>query len=195
MKNKNITKRGVMKKILYLFLALSFLTVNSYAVKDDSLYDEFCEHNEIKVYLKDVKNEADHSAVNTETFKKSFNEILKNRKQIRFVPVDSEDKADVTVNVTIKLFAFTKEALPLAISPLLIAADIVKPKSSHRLEVDYQVIDAKNKKELLAYKSFVTYGRRPRLNMTEEEGYKRAVNENINRFVVRAFYKPKDKKL
>lgn len=181
-----------MKKAI-LFFAAVLLTANVYAA-DDSLYKTFKDYNEIKVYIHEVKNEADNPAADEKLFASGFKEALKSRKTVRFVVVDNEANADVIVRPLIKEFVFTKEAMPLAISPLLVAADLINPKSSARLVVDYEVIDAKDGRILSVYKNLTTYARRVREGSAEDTSYDKAVRENAHRFILKAFYKPKDMK-
>jgi hypothetical protein len=181
-------KEGVMKKLV-LVLVLAFLATTVYA-KENNLYEIFKKCSPIKVFLKEVANEAANPVVNTELFAAGFKDTLRERKELSFLPVDNEAEADVTILATIKDFGFTEEALPLVISPLLIAADVINPKSSARLVVDYEIVDPKDGKVLADYKNFLTYARRPREGMTEEIAYKYAIGENARRLILRTFYEP-----
>ena len=173
------------KLILVLVLAALATTV---CAREDNLYEMFRKCSPIKVFLKEVANEAANPAVSTELFAAGFKDTLRERKELSFLPVDNEAEADVTILVTIKEFVFTEEALPLVISPLLIAADVVNPKSSARLVADYEIVDPKSGKVLADYKNFLTYARRPRKDMTEAKSYKYAIGENARRLILRAFY-------
>lgn len=179
-----------MKKLVLVIVSV-FLAANVYAA-ENNLYEMFKEYSPIKVFLKETANEAANPVVNPELFTEGFKDTLKERKEITFLPVESESEADVVIIATIKEFVFSKEAMPLVISPLLIAADVVNPKSSARFVIDYEIIDPKNSRVLGEYNNFLTYSRRPRKDMTEEAAYKYAVGENARRFILRAFYEPNE---
>ncbi len=179
-----------MKKMIFV-LMLIFSAANTYAA-DDNLYERYEDYNEIKVYIHEVRNEASNPVVDEKLFASGFKEALHGRRTLRFKVVDNEAGADVIIKPAIREYVFTEEAMPLAISPLLVAADLMKPKSSARLVVDYEMIDAKTGKILTIFKNFTTYSRRLRGKITEDEYYKETIRENAHRFILRAFYKPKE---
>jgi len=183
-----------MKKILPLFILLFFATT-LYAGRDN-LYERFKDYYEIKVFLKDVIDETKNPDVKTDVFRDVFTDALMERINIKFIPVDNENDADVIVRARIKEYVFTEEPLPVRAAPVFInaisiIADTAEPKSAGRLAVDYEIQGPRDDKILFSYKKLTTEARKPRPDMKGEMGYIHALRENINRFIFRAFYKQK----
>ena len=178
-----------MKRMVFALVSM-FLVVNAYAA-DNNLYERFEDYNEIKIYIHEVRNEAANPVVDEKLFASGFKEAFHSRKTLRFKVVDNKSEADVVIKAGIREYVFTEEAFPLAISPLFVAADLINPKSSARLVVDYEIVDAKTGKVLTVFKNFTTYSRRLRAKITEGEYYKETIRENARRFILAAFYKPK----
>jgi len=177
---------------LTLFLILVFLAVSANAT-EKYIYERFEHHKEIKVLLKNVSNEVSGPIVNTDVFSEGFKAALKAREAIKFAPVENEAEADVIITAVIKDFDFVKEAMPMPANSVGFIADIATPKSSARLTVDYQLIDAKSGKVLGNYNNFATDYRTPRKDTTEETAYKYAAEDNADKFIVKAFYAPRHK--
>ncbi len=183
-----------MKKILLLFILVSFTTSLHAYTSRGNLYGMFEDYYEIKVFLKDVINETENPDVKTDVFRDIFEGVIKNRVNIKFIPVGNEEDADVIVNSRIEEYTFTKDPLPIRAVPILMmpfvaAADIAEPKSSSKLVVDYEVIRPKDKKIIFSYKKLATDTRKPQEEMGEEIAYTYALRENISRFIFKAFYK------
>ena len=177
---------------LALFLILVFLGANAHAAQKH-IYERFEHHKEIKVFLKSVSNEVSNPVVNTDVFSSGFKTALKGRQAVKFVPVENEADADVIITAAIKDFDFVKEAMPSPANSVGFIADVATPKSSARLTVDYQLIDAKSGEILSNYNNFATDYRAPRIDTTEEKAYKYAVEDNADKFAVKAFYAPRHK--
>ena len=124
-----------MKKAILIFLAVCF-AVSSYA-RERNLYEKFKNKPHIKVYLKEVTSEAENPNAKISEFKRIFTDTHRKRINIKFVPVDSADKADVIATVKIKSYVFTEKALPSIFGVAALAADTLAPKSSAKLVVDY----------------------------------------------------------
>lgn len=185
-----------MKKIVLIFI-LIFLAAKLYA-SPDNLYEAFKDYYEIKVFLKDVINETEDSNVKTDVFKKVFKDVLTERVNINFIPVDNEKDADVIVISRIKDYVFTERALPMRAAPFFIIAvtiiaDTAEPKSAAKLIVDYEIRRPEDNKAIFSYKNLTTEARQIRENMKGEMGYIHALRENINRFIFRAFYERKSR--
>jgi hypothetical protein len=181
-----------MREIPLLFILLSVATVG-YAARGN-LYEMFNDYSEIKVFLKDVIDETGDPRVETEVFREVFEDVITSRINIKFMPVDSREDADVIINTRIKDYSFTKRALPIRAAPLFInavtlVADTAEPKSAAKLVVDYEIRRSEDNKALFSYKNLTTEARKPQQDMKEEMGFIYAAKENINRFIFRAFYK------
>ena len=180
-----------MKKT-FMFFILICCAINTYAM-EDNLYEKFKDHREIKIYLEDVINEAKDPAVLADVFRKIFRETIEKRKGIRFVYSDDVKNADVAVTIRIKNYVFTANAMPMMFSSATLVADSLSPKSSGKLVVDYEVRGASDGKQLLSYKGFATDERRPKEDMKQDAGFINSVSKNVNRFIYKAFYKPKNR--
>ena len=181
-----------MKKTLIVFLALCF-AVSCYA-GERSLYEKFKNKPHIKVCLKEVTNEVEDPNVKVNEFKSIFADTHRKRIDIKFVPVDSADKADVIVTAKIKSYVFTEKALPSIFGVATLAADTLAPKSSAKLVVDYTLTDGKTGKVLTEYGNFTTETRRPVETMKEgDKAFRFAATENVSRFIYKTFRKQKEK--
>ncbi len=181
-----------MKKILLLFVLVSLAT--SLYASQNNLYEMFEDYYEIKIFLKDVINETENPDAKTNVFRDVFKDVVNKRINIKFIPVDREENADVIVNSKIKDYIFTEDpfplrAVPIVMMPFVAMADTAEPKSSGKLVVDYEVRRPKDNKILFSYKHLATDKRKPKEKMTEDVAYTCALWENINRFIFKAFYK------
>ena len=174
-----------MRKSIALVLVFCFLS--GYCMAVDNLYHRFSEKSEIKVYLKDVKNESDAKEVDIKIFKKIFKEELGQRIAMNFVSVETQDEADVAVSATIEKYAFTEKALPNFLSLYALAADSTAPKSQADLVVSYVVRDARSDRIIAKKNNFTIAERRPIDDMKGENAFKFACEKSINRFIFRMF--------
>ncbi len=166
------------------------LSTTLYA-KDNNLYEMFKDYPRIKVFLKEVIDQTGNPEVEIDIFKRVFGETIENRINITFIYVNDEKDADVVVTAKIKTYTFTEKALPSFTSIWAFTADTTAPKSSAKIVVDYEIISPTDGKTLLSYKNFTTDARKPIEQMKGEMGYSSAVDKNVNRFIYRAFYKPR----
>ena len=172
-----------MKRIILFFLLTCF-TVTSYAA-EKNLYKMFKGRPDIKVYLKDVTSDTKDPKVSTGVFEKVFKDVLPERLNIEFIPVDNANQADVVVRARIKSYLFKEKVAPRFFSLAALAADTTAPKSLARLVVDYDITSPEGEKVLLSFKNFTTEERRPTKDMAGEGGFIHAANKNINRFIYR----------
>lgn len=175
---------------LFLLSALIFCAMNVYA-RGDNLYEKFKGYREIKVLLEDIVNETKEPDARVDTFKKVFRDTLCKRQGIKFICVDAKDGADVVITARIKNYTFTKNAMPFIFSSATLVGDTLSPKSSGRLVVDYEV-KTPDGRTLLSYRNFTTEERRPRDDMRGEGGFVNSAAKSVNRFLHKAFYKPKN---
>ncbi len=179
-----------MKKILIFFLAFCFAAI-SYADRRN-VYEMFKEKPHIKVYLKKVDSDVDDPYVKINEFKRIFEDVHRKRIKIKFVPVDSADKADVVATVKIKDYIFRKKAMPSIFGAAAVAADTLAMKSSAKLSVDYTLTDPKTGKIITEFKNFTTNARRPVKSMEDgNKAFEFAAEKNINRFIYKAFHEQK----
>ncbi|MDD5680748.1 MAG: hypothetical protein PHI59_05870 [Candidatus Omnitrophica bacterium] len=179
-----------MKK-LALFFILMFLTLDARAA-GKSICEQFEGYPEIKVFLGNTFNKSSNPVVDTEVFAFGFRDALEGRKAIKFVPVVLAARADIIIEATIKDFVFVKEAAPLPLGALSLAADVADPKCSIRLIVAYKIIDTKSGELLGKYDNFETNTRESRKDMTEKAAFKYAAKDNANKFLLAVFYKPRN---
>ncbi len=177
-----------MKAIIAVLFAL-VLTGNAVA---DNLYEDFKYKPEIRVYLKDVTSEVEDPAVNIKLFREIFNEVLLKRLNMRFVPVNSMENADVIITALIKGYVFNEKVLPSFFSTASIVADTAAPKAAAKLVVDYKVISPVDGGVILKAKNFTTDERRPQKDMNSDNAFAFAANKNVNRFIFRSFYKERN---
>lgn len=182
-----------MKRIISLFLVFCFaFAPASYGRGPyQNLYRKFRDKKEIKVYLKSVKSDLKDVPKSVRAFQKSFKEILPKRVNVKFRQMSSERGADVVITAKITKYEFSAETLPNVISVLGAIVDTTAPKSSAKLTVDYTIFDPSGKEKLSAFKNFTTNERRPKEDMEGEKAFLHAATKNINRFLYRAFQKPK----
>lgn len=181
-----------MKK-LFLVSSLIYLAASLSYAAEDNLYETFKGYNTINVFLEEVKVEAKDPAVKEDVFRNVFKEVLGKREAIKFIYSDDKENADVIITVKIKDYIFTENAMPMMFSTATLVADSLSPKSSGRLVVDYEVIGPREGKRLLHYKGFATEERRPKETMKGDSGFLNSAAKNINRFIYKAFYKPKNR--
>ena len=180
-----------MRKIL---LALVFLFVaTGVSADNENLYYMFEDKPHIKVYLKEATSEVNDPAVSINEFKRIFDDVHRNRVNIKFMPVDSPDKADVIVTAKIVSYSMTERALPSLFGAAALVADTTSPKSSATLSVNYTIIDAETGKVLSEFDNFKTDARRRVRNMKGAKAFEFAAEKNISRFIYRAFHKQKPK--
>lgn len=177
-----------MRKLLLLF-ALIFCAMNVYA-RDDNLYERFKSYREIKVFLGDIASDAKESAAKADTFKKVFQDALCSRQGVKFICVDSNAGADIIIQARLKDYIFTENAMPMVFSSATLVGDALSPKSSGKLIVDYEV-KTPDGKSLLSYRNFATEERKPKDDMKGEAGFTNSAAKSANRFLHKAFYKPK----
>ena len=123
---------------ILLFLVLVLFATTSHAARGN-LYEKIEDYYEIKVFLKDVVDDSGNA--NVDVFRDIFKGVLKDRKQITFIPVNDAASADVVVNIRIEEYTFTEDpipvrAVPIIMMPMVAAADIAEPKSSAKLVVE-----------------------------------------------------------
>lgn len=176
-----------MRKIAIVLITVFFALTAHAAEKN--LYSKFKGNSRIRVYLGEVTIEAKDAYVNVNVFRSVFDDVLKKRLNIEFVPVRDIADADVVVTARIKDYTFSKSVLPSFFGAGALVADATAPKSAAKLIVDYKVLKPKSKGVLLVYDSFITDERRPVEHMTGEKAFRHAAAKNINRFLYRAFYK------
>jgi len=182
-----------MKKSIALILVLCFLSSTGMAA--DNLYHKFANDPEIKVYLKEVKNESGEEDVDAKTFEKVFKEELTERLAMKFVSVEKQDEADVAISATIKNYAFTEKAMPSFMGVYSLAADATAPKSQAVLTVDYVVMDAKTGRVIAERNDFTMAARRPIEDMKGKNAFKYACEKNINRFIYRTFREQEEQRM
>jgi hypothetical protein len=176
-----------MKRSIIAILVLC-VSVTAYAAKEN-LYEAFKDHDIIRVSLDPVENDVTDPQVTAAGFTKIFEETLPERLNIAFSCVKNTGEADVVVKARIKKYAFKEKVPPRFFSTASLIADTTAPKSSAKLVVDYEIIDAATGKALMEFKNFTTEERRPIEDMTGEQGFSHAASKNINRFLYRAFYR------
>jgi len=179
-----------MKKILWLILMLS-LSLPVYNLSAENIHERFKNSPHIRVYLREVTAGRDNDEIEIGLFKQVFKNELRERLNIKFMPVSNLDEADVIIDAHIKDYAFKKKAMPSFFSIPAFVADTTAPKSSASLTVDYQIIDPDDGKVLLRRKNFTTIERRPIEDMAGEQGFIYASEKNINRFIYRSFHEQK----
>lgn len=144
----------------------------------------------IKVYLGEFKNTSGQNTVTPEMFKKSIEQILINRKSVKFSVVGSPAGSDVQVTGDIKIYKYAEKG-PLKITPS--AAGIVLDAAATmvgnyvELEVAFDVTDTKNGKSVWKDVNNM-YDKRP---MTPEESVPYICEKMARRFVVECFGKGK----
>ena len=183
-------KKGVSMKKISLVLFMLCFAMTAYAA-EKNLHEMFEDYPHIKLYLKDVTNEAKDPHVKVNVFRDVARDALKERVNIKFVPVDSLDEADVVVTAKIKQYVFTEKALPSIFGAAALAADTATPKSSAKLTVDYELTSPTGK-VLMKHKDFTTEARLPVQEMRGEKAFKHAVDKNVNRFLYRSFREQQD---
>ncbi|MBN1354030.1 MAG: hypothetical protein JW994_05135 [Candidatus Omnitrophica bacterium] len=177
-------------RTIVLSLLIAIVAFTSYAA-DKNLHERFEDYDQIKVYLDDVTDRSGNPAVSTAKFRDIFNDVLKKRINVYFIPVTSEKEADVVVNVVIDEYAFERVAMPLFFSWKLLLIDATSPKSYAKLTVNYRIQDPKNGRTLLEYNRFTVGVRRPIKQMKGDSAFIYAAAMSTNRFLYRAFYKQK----
>ena len=180
-----------MRKLLIVFMSL--LLVSNLNAKEENLYKMFKGYPKIRVFLKDVTNETGEPSITEAAFRKIFKESLEKRKEIRFESVASQGDSDVVITARIKQYTFKEKAAPRPFSSITLVADTVEPKSAAKIVIDYEVCKAPGAETILSCKSFTTEERQPIKDMKGEAGCLKAIERNINRFIHKAFYEPKEK--
>ena len=178
-----------MKKMGLVLLTLCF-AVTAHAA-ERNLHKMYEDYDQIKVYLKSVWSESEDPHVKVNVFRDVCKKVLKERINIKFLPVESADEADVIVTAKIKKYAFTENALPSIFGTAALVADATAPKSSAMLTVEYEVISPKGKM-LMKHKDFTTEARLPIKEMKGERAFEHAVYKNANRFLYRTFHEQED---
>jgi len=159
-----------------------------------NLYGTFGKAKEIRVFLETAEDISGNKDVVVDEYKKIFTEVLEGRINMKFVTVDSKDKADVVVSAQIKKYLYKEKVMPRMFSAYSLTADMTAPKSMAKITVAYKVMDPSTGKVLWKDKNFVTEERLPRAKIDEKIAYAGVVRKNVNRFVYRAFYKQNKKR-
>jgi len=179
-----------MKKGLLVFLILCF-SVASYA-DGRNVYEMFKDKPHIKVYLKEVTSDTENPYVKISEFERIFDDVHRKRIQIKFVPVESADEADVVATVKIRDYVFKERAMPSMFGIATVAAETLAMKSSAKLTVDYALTNPKTGKLITEFKNFTTEERRPVKTMADgDDAFKFAAAKNINTFIFKTFREQK----
>ena len=184
-----------MKKIAVVLLMLCF-AISAFALSDEkNLYLTYKDYKDVKIYLEDVTDSVKNPDVSIKEFTVMFAKVLSERMEKKFYFVDKASDADVVIKANIADYKYDEKAMPSVLSAAALAADVLTPKSSAKLIVDYTIIQPSTGKVLLNYKRFTTVERPPAKDITAQKAFGYAAEKNINRFLYRAFYKQKKKPL
>ena len=170
------------------------LTQTVYAAREN-LYLTFKDNKEIKIYLEEVTDAEKNPEVSLKEFTVIFAKALSERMEKKFYFVDRAADADVLVSVNIRQYVYDEKVMPSVLSAAALAADVMTPKSSAKLVVDYKVVKASSGEVLLEYKKFTTVERPPAEDITAQKAFVFAADKSINRFLYRTFDKQKKKPL
>ena len=136
-----------MKKLLFTACVLSIACLGNVFAQDGAIGDLFDGKAPVKVYIIGVKNESGQSQISADTFKKSIEDSLNNRKSTDFDIVDKQAESDIQISAVIKSYQYLdrgplKPSAGIAIT--LVDAAATATQNYVEMIVDYTVIDTKN---------------------------------------------------
>ena len=179
-------------KISWLALALfAFLALNqrlSYG-EDDELSELVNSKDTIKVHISGYSNESGHEKIESEDFKKSVENALRQRKSVNFQIVNTPEESDVQISGTIKKYQYLERG-PMKVnpSPTGILLDMAATATANYVEMEIESVIKSTKTDKILWKDKVSaYIKKV---MTPEESIPLIYDKMSRMFLWKSFGKP-----